>query len=80
MALARALHHSAQRVEAPREEGEKYFAPRRQKPPPPGKRPGVLLDPEPQVRSVTWLPRRPSSHRLSWVVATPWTPRLCSSS
>ena len=38
MALARALHHSTQRVEVPREgvEGEKYYAPRRQKPPPPG--------------------------------------------
>ena len=42
--------------------GEKYYAPRRPKPPPLGKRPGVLLDPEPQCvqpRSVTWLPRAP---------------------
>ena len=38
MALARAFHHSAQRVEAPREgvEGETFHAARRQKPPPPG--------------------------------------------
>ena len=49
MELATALHHSAQRVEAPREgvEGETNDAPRRPKPPLPGKRPGVLLDPEP---------------------------------
>ena len=49
MELATALHHSAQRVEAPSEgvEGETNDAPRRPKPPLPGKRPGVLLDPEP---------------------------------
>ena len=49
MELATALHHSAQRVEAPREgvEGETNDALRRPKPPLPGKRPGVLLDPEP---------------------------------
>ena len=46
MALARALHHSAQRVEEPREgvEGETYGAPRRQKPPPPGTRPASLAE------------------------------------
>ena len=40
MALARALHHSAQRVEEPRErvEGEMYGVPRRQKLPLPGTR------------------------------------------
>ena len=39
MELATALHHSAQRVEEPREgvEGEKYYAPRRPKPPLTGK-------------------------------------------
>ena len=50
MALARALHHSAQRVEAPREgvEHEKNVGLRAQKPPLPGKRPGVLTKPEAQ--------------------------------
>ena len=33
-----------------------------------------------QPRSVTWLSRLPSSHGGAWVVATPWTQRLCSSS
>ena len=44
MELAAALHHSAQRVEAPREgvEGEKYYAPRRPEPPLPRKRPAPL--------------------------------------
>ena len=43
LALATALHHSAQRVEVPREgvEGVTSDAPRRPKPPLPGKRPGV---------------------------------------
>ena len=55
MELATALHHSAQRVEAPREgvEHEKHVGLRAQKPPLPGTRPGVLLDPEPQVRAAT---------------------------
>ena len=55
MELATAFHHSAQRVEAPREgmEGEKYYAPRRQKPPLLGKGPGVPLDPELQVAAAT---------------------------
>ena len=46
MELATALHHSAQWVEAPREgvEGEKYYAPRRPKPPLPGKRPSSLVE------------------------------------
>ena len=48
MALAQALHHSAQRVE-----GEQHYAPRRQKPPLPGKRPGLPPEPEPQVRAAT---------------------------
>ena len=54
MALATALHHSAQRVEVPREgvEGEENDAPRRQKPPPPGTRPGVLVDPGPALALV----------------------------
>ena len=55
MEPATALHHSAQRVEAPREgvEHEKHVGLRAQKPPLPGTRPGVLLDPEPQVRAAT---------------------------
>ena len=64
MELATALHHSAQRVEVLREgvEGEQHYAPRRPKPPLPGKRPGVPLDPEPQggvVTVVTWRPVPP---------------------
>ena len=53
--LATALHHSVQRVEAPREgvEGEKYYAPRRPKPPLPGKRPAPLVEvAEPEARLV----------------------------
>ena len=55
MELATALHHSAQRVEVPREgvEGEQHYAPRRPKPPLPGKRPGLPPEPEPQVRAAT---------------------------
>ena len=52
MELATALHHSAQRVEAPREgvEGEECNAPRRPKPPLPGKRPAPLVEvAEPQA-------------------------------
>ena len=52
MELATALHHSAQRVEAPREgvEGETNDAPRRPKPPLPGKRPAPLEEvAEPQA-------------------------------
>ena len=46
MELATALHHIAQRVETPREgvEGEKYHAPRRPKPPLPGKRLAPLVE------------------------------------
>ena len=54
MALAESLHHSAQRLEKARarvvEEQDKHEALRRQKAPPPGKRQGVLKDPEPQGR------------------------------
>ena len=53
LALATALHHSAQRVEAPREgvEGEKYYAPRRPKPPLQGKRPAPFEEvAEPQAK------------------------------
>ena len=54
MALAECLHHSAQRPEKARarevEEQDQDEALRRQKAPPPGKRPGVLKDPEPQGR------------------------------
>ena len=48
MALATALHHSAQRVEVPREveEHEAYVGPRAQKTPPPGMRPASLAEPE----------------------------------
>ena len=52
--LATALHHSAQRpktvVEEPREEVVKvtHDAPRAQKTPPPGVRPGILAEPGPQ--------------------------------
>ena len=55
MELATALHHSAQRVEVPREgvEGVQLYAPRRPKPPLPGKRPGLPPEPEPQVRAAT---------------------------
>ena len=59
MELATALHHSAQRprpvVEVPREEAGHVlnFAPRGPRTLPPGTPPGVLLDPEPQVRAVT---------------------------
>ena len=55
MALARALNHSAQRVEAPREgvEHEKYVGPRAQKPPLPRKRSCVLTEPVAQVGAVT---------------------------
>ena len=54
MALATALHHSAQRVEVPREgvEGEEDDAPRRQKPPPPGTRPASLAEPRGDVMQV----------------------------
>ena len=60
LALATALHHSAQRVEVPREEKEhaKYVGPRAQKIPPPAMRPAPLAEvAEPQGRAVTWLPR-----------------------
>ena len=55
MELATALHHSAQRVEVPREgvEGEQHYAPRRPKPPLQGKRPGLPPEPEPQIRAAT---------------------------
>ena len=57
LALATALHLSAQRVEVPREgvEGVTSDAPRRPKPPLLVKRPGVLLEPEPaqEVDAVT---------------------------
>ena len=48
MALATALHHSAQRVEVPRgvEEHEAYVGPRAQKTPPPGMRPASLAEPQ----------------------------------
>ena len=51
MALARALHHSAQRVEEPREgvEGVTYDAPRRHKLPPPVTRPASLAEPRGDV-------------------------------
>ena len=54
MALARALHHSAQWVEEPREgvEGETYDAPRRLKPPPPGMRPASLAEQQGDVVQV----------------------------
>ena len=47
LALASALHHSAQRVEAPREveEHETNVGPRAQMPPPPGTRPAALREP-----------------------------------
>ena len=47
MELAAALHHSAQRVEAPREveEHETYVGLRAQMPPPPGTRPAALREP-----------------------------------
>ena len=47
MALATGLHHSAQRVEVPREveEHETYVGPRAQKTPPPGMRPASLAEP-----------------------------------
>ena len=46
MALATALHHSAQRVEVPREveEHEAYVGPRAQKTPPPKTRPASLVE------------------------------------
>ena len=54
MSLAESLHHSAQRPEKARarevEEQDQDEALRRQKAPPPGKRPGVPTDPEPQGR------------------------------
>ena len=55
MELATALHHSAQPVEAPREgvEYEKNIGLRAQKPPLPGKRPGLPPEPEPLGRAVT---------------------------
>ena len=59
MELATALHHSAQPagpvVAGPREveEQDKYEASRRQKAPPPGAHPGVLKEPEVQVRAAT---------------------------
>ena len=63
MALATALHHSAQRVEVPREEveGEVNDAPQRQKPPPPGTRPAPLgVVPVPQG-FLPGAPRQPGS-------------------
>ena len=66
MAVARALHHSAQRVEAPSEEveGVTHSGLRAQKPPPPGKRPGRLSEPVPQG---FWpgAPRQPGSRAPS---------------
>ena len=56
MELPTALHHSAQRVEVPREgvEGEQHYAPRRPKPPLPGTRPAPLSEvSQPQVGAVT---------------------------
>ena len=60
MELVTALHHSAQRpksrvVEWPSEEEvhEKYAAPRRRTRPPPGTRPRVLRDLEPQALAAT---------------------------
>ena len=46
--LATALHHSAQRLEGPREVEEyaTYVGPRAQKTPPPGKRPASLAEPQ----------------------------------
>ena len=55
MELATALHHSAQRVEGPRE-GEvhaKHDGLRAQKRPLPGTRPGLVPEPEPQVSAAT---------------------------
>ena len=51
MALATALHHSAQRVEVPREveEHEAYVGPRAQKTPPTGMRPASLAEPRGDV-------------------------------
>ena len=73
LALATALHHSAQRVEVPREgvEGVTSDAPRRPKPPPPGKRPGVLLDPEPAqvVDAVTLYVAAPGPSSLPRLAA-----------
>ena len=48
MELAAALHHSAQRVEVPREveEHAAYVGPRAQKTPPPGMRPASLAEPQ----------------------------------
>ena len=57
-----ALHHSAQRKEAPSDgvEGVTHSGLRAQKPPPPGKRPGRLSEPVPQG---FWpgAPRQPGS-------------------
>ena len=53
MELATALHHSAQQVEVREWMAEKYYAPRRPKPPLPGKRPGVSTEPVPQGVAVT---------------------------
>ena len=55
MELATALHHIAQRVEAPREgvAHEMNVGQRAQKRPLPGKRPGLPPEPEPQVRAAT---------------------------
>ena len=46
MALATALHHSAQRVEVPREVEEAFVGPRAQKTFPPGMRPASLAEPQ----------------------------------
>ena len=59
MELATAFHHSAQRVEAPREgvEGETNDAPRRPKPPLPGKRPAPLdevAEPQAKLGAAQW--------------------------
>ena len=57
LALATALHHSAQRVEEPREEEEEHVknvGPRAQKAPPPGTRPAPLAEmAEPQWGAAT---------------------------
>ena len=55
MALARALNHSSQRVEEPREGAEhaQNVGLRVLKPPLPGKRPGLPQEPEPQVGAAT---------------------------
>ena len=70
MELAAALHHSAQRVEVPREVEEyaTHVGPRAQKTPPPGMRPASLAEPQGAQERVQ---RRTMEHVVDFVPVVP---------